>query len=244
MARSNVNAWREILAQIFVGLEATYNITPDWLINPETNRKLKLDLLYAEIGVAIRFSGLRGTQQKGRQSLDELAQQRNRDQARLDLCEAHNVSLADLNIAKSEPDEVFKILELALSRATRRLEKMTTLSETERTARRETLMNIRGRALRLSRKIRSERDLNLYYDLWRDRQYREAEATPQPAKVEPPPSLSEGVVLEHAHFGVGIVQALITGKSDDDTLVTIHFESGEEKQFMAGLLGGKVTILS
>lgn len=242
MARSNANAWREILARIFSGLQAEYNVTPNWLRNPETNRQLKLDLLYPEIGVAIRLSGLRGTQQRARPSLDEVAQQRKRDEARLDLCEAHGISLADLPITTAEPDKAFKTLELALSRATRRLAKTDALPEAEKASRKEKLMQCRSLAMGLSRRIRSERDLSLYYDLWLDRQVRESETRPERTSNEPPPKLAEGMLVEHAHFGVGLVQTLTEGKTEQDALVTIHFESGEEKQFMAGLLGGKITI--
>jgi hypothetical protein len=64
MARNMVNAWREILARIFADFAAEQNLSPEWLINPETKRPLKLDLVYPEIGLAIRFAGLRGAKQR------------------------------------------------------------------------------------------------------------------------------------------------------------------------------------
>ena len=53
-----MNAWREILARIFDGFKAQDNVSPEWLINPATRRRLKLDRLYPDAGVAIRFAGL------------------------------------------------------------------------------------------------------------------------------------------------------------------------------------------
>ena len=55
-----INGWREVLARIFDGFETEYGVTPEWLINPETNRRLKLDCLFPDIGVAVRFVGLVG----------------------------------------------------------------------------------------------------------------------------------------------------------------------------------------
>ena len=56
-----VYGWREVLARIFAGCDAKYAVTPEWLVNPDTGRRLKLDCLYPEIGVAVRFVGLEGT---------------------------------------------------------------------------------------------------------------------------------------------------------------------------------------
>ena len=78
------NAWREIFARIFEGEKVEFNITPEWLVNPATQRRLKLDLLYPELGVAVRFEGLEGKQRRRRPTLEEEAQQQVRDEARAD----------------------------------------------------------------------------------------------------------------------------------------------------------------
>ena len=62
-----MNAWREILARIFEDLPNQDNVSPDWLINPATKRRLKLDKYYPDIGIAFRFVGLTAKGQ-GRQS--------------------------------------------------------------------------------------------------------------------------------------------------------------------------------
>jgi hypothetical protein len=82
---TNTNAWREILMRVFDGFTAQYDVTPDWLVNPETKRRLKLDLLYPDIGAAIRFHGLQGRGRRQRPSLEEEQQQKVRDAARADL---------------------------------------------------------------------------------------------------------------------------------------------------------------
>ena len=70
-----VNGWREVLARIFEGFGAELNVSPEWLVNPDTNRKLKLDYLYGDINVAIRFVGLEGREQKRRKSDQEAEQE-------------------------------------------------------------------------------------------------------------------------------------------------------------------------
>ena len=57
MKQLNWVAWQEILAQVFEGFEYEKDIAPEWLTNPATGRRLKLDRLYPEIGVAVRFVG-------------------------------------------------------------------------------------------------------------------------------------------------------------------------------------------
>ena len=59
MQANALNGWREVLARIFAGFDAEYGLTPDWLVNPETHRRLKLDYFFREIAGAIeqRFGG-------------------------------------------------------------------------------------------------------------------------------------------------------------------------------------------
>ena len=43
MQANAVNGWRELLARVFTSFDAEYGLTPEWLVNPDTNRRLKLD---------------------------------------------------------------------------------------------------------------------------------------------------------------------------------------------------------
>ena len=245
MAKSNINAWREILTRIFDGLTFEQNITPAWLVNPVTKRQLKLDLFYPQIGLAVRFSGLRGNQQRGGQSLAEKAQQRARDAARDQVTEKHGVSLALLDVAQGEPHDLFDTLEQALSRATRRLREDETIAADKKGAGLDRLQQARSKAWAFRRKIKSEKDLALYLDLWRDRQFREAETvkpTSPPQAAPPLLSLAAGMAVEHSHFGPGIIQSITPGPNDAEALITIRFETAEERTFMAGLLAGKLMI--
>jgi hypothetical protein len=235
----NINAWREILARIFEDFEVQYNVSPAWLINPETNRPLKLNLLYPEIGVAIRILGLRGREQKAPTSLTEELQQKQRERARHDLCEAHGFSLANVDLRAEKPQDVFIELEMALSKANLRTQKGSDLSETQSSNLSERISQARSRLSDLNRKIKNNQALNPYYDLWLDREF----AATQPDSTAPPATkltLSEGMIIEHVHFGIGEIESV--KPSGDDQIVTINFGDEGERQFMASLLSDKLAL--
>ena len=87
-----MNAWREILARIFEGFTEQDNVSPAWLINPATKRRLKLDKYFPEATIAIRFIGLTAKGQ-GRQSDWEVQETEQRDQTRVELCRINGVQL-------------------------------------------------------------------------------------------------------------------------------------------------------
>ncbi len=91
-----MNAWREVLSRIFEEFTAQDNISPDWLINPATRRRSKLDRYYPDAGVAIRFTGLTAKGQ-GRQSDRDALETEQRDQTRVELCRMNGVQLAIIN---------------------------------------------------------------------------------------------------------------------------------------------------
>ena len=54
-----ISAWREILARIFTGFDEQDNVSPAWLVNPATNRRLKLDRYGGGYGAGPRAQALR-----------------------------------------------------------------------------------------------------------------------------------------------------------------------------------------
>lgn len=235
----HVQAWREILARIFEGFTEQVNYSPAWLINPETNRPLKLNLFYPEIGVGIRLLGLRSRQQKSRLSLEEELQLKQREQARYDVCEAHGVSLANVDMNAEEPKSVFIELEMALSRANLRLKATDSRPPSQRETLSQQLSQARSRAATLKGKIRTHQALNPYYDLWLDREF-QSNTPAAPAPTAPSLSLKPGMLVEHLHFGLGIVHSL--SPSGQDSLVSIDFEDDTRRTFMLSLLGDKLIL--
>ena len=224
------NAWREILARIFENVETKHNVSPEWLINPATNRRLKLDLYYPEINVALRLEGLQAKQRRQRLSLKEEEQERIRLQARAEVCRAHNIELVVINMGDS-PKDVFRALDTALGYVRQR-------AESGKLA--QKISQVRATAADLSRRINSDRDLSLYADLWQDRQYQVlqpdlAEATVTAGRAV---SFAEGMEVEHSVFGPGIVVAVTP--SNNDTILTVDFVNAGQKTLAASLVADKL----
>ncbi|MFZ2360484.1 MAG: hypothetical protein WA040_14175, partial [Anaerolineae bacterium] len=116
----NIMAWREILARTMQGFAAETDVSPAWLVNPATNRRLKLDLLYPEVGLAVRFVGLTAKGQP-KQSDWELQEEAQRDQTREELCRQHGVELFLLDPDHPHPGEQLQRLRGILSRLSRTL---------------------------------------------------------------------------------------------------------------------------
>lgn len=228
------NGWREVFARVFEGVESQFNVTPDWLVNPATRRRLKLDMLYPDIGVAVRFEGLSGKDLRGkrghrRPSLEEEAQQRARDDARVNVSQEHGIQLIIVNMATGKPQAVFRQIDAALGRIRQRAKKASHLPQ----------INVaRATAAGLARTINTSNDLDLYADLWADRQYRISEPATAPSSTGPAIAYVVGMAVEHTIFGPGIVQA--TTRSNGDTLVTVKFDTAGEKTLAASLVGDKL----
>jgi hypothetical protein len=233
----NTNAWREILMRVFDGLTAKYDVTPDWLVNPETNRRLKLDVLYPEIGTAIRFHGLQGRERRQRPSLEEEQQQKVRDATRADLCEAHGISLVSIDVVAGEPKAILRELAMALSNTSRRLAK-SDLPASRKGVLIEQVSQARSRLDDIARRVRRREDLKLYNELWQDRQYT--------VMLQPEPNSSNGKTLNytpgmavrHTAYGDGVVQDVRL--DGEDNLITVRFSDGTDKIFAASLVADKL----
>lgn len=233
----NANAWREILMRVFNGFSVQYEVTPEWLVNPETKRRLKLDMLYPEIGVAIRFHGLQGRERRQRPSLKEEQQQKTRDAIRADLCEANNITLVNVDVAGGEPRAIVRELSRALSNSSRRLAK-SNLPPTEKGSLIEQVSQARSRLDDIARRVRRTRDLKLYAELWQDRQYAEIPSAEPPSPNGRALAYRPGMDVRHATFGEGVVQAI--QPDGDDNLVTVRFGDGAQKTFVASLVIDKL----
>jgi hypothetical protein len=230
------NAWREIFARIFEKIEVKNSVFPEWLVNPATNRRLKLDLLYPEIGVAVRLEGAEGKQRRQRPSLEEEEQQRVRFQARADVCRAHGLEWIVVDVG-DPPRIVFRAIDEALSRAGQRAKNAEQAKNAEML---EKISQARAVAADLSRRIKHGRDLNLYADLWEDRLYQIPEPKPAdtPAAVGQAIAYVEGMEVEHAVFGPGVILAVTA--SADDTLLSVDFVNAGQKTLAARLVADKL----
>jgi hypothetical protein len=223
------NAWREILTRIFDGLEVNFNVSPEWLVNPATNRRLKLDMLYPQIGLAVRLEGLQGKQRRQRPTLAEEEQKRIRDEARLRVCRAHGIELIIVDVNDDNPKHTFRNIDLSLSRVAERVTDDELVSK---------ISQARATAASLARRITDLHDLKLYAELWEDRQYQIPEPTPAPVPSKNGPSFTVGMEVEHTTFGLGVITAVTP--SGDDLLLTVDFVAAGQKTLMASLVGEKL----
>ncbi len=242
----NVNAWREILARIFATFTEQDNVSPDWLVNPATRRRLKLDKFYPEASIAVRFVGILAKGQ-GRQSDWELQESEQRDQTRMELCRLNGVQLLLIDPAEETPKQLDNLVR-TLSRASRMLAQshhpprhkqqwMPALNTA-----RETALALRSRIAKDAAQM-----MNNLAESWLDR---EAALVHQRPAAEPrPPQISsaDGAIyrmdqrVRHERFGEGIITGL--SQNDDDTTVTILFDAAQERTFLLSLVHDKLTPL-
>jgi len=237
----NLMAWREILTRIFEGFERQEDVSPSWLVNPGTGRRLKLDILYPEIGIAVRFVGLRG---KGRRAPSdwELLEEEHRDRVREELCRLHGVALVRIPVVSDQPGEPLRALSTELGRALRRISQ----ERRRRAERRQLTMKLteaRRRCEEIIRRVRRPEDLTLYAELWRDREA----AVVAALKAEPErprrrrrrtPRYAAGMHVTHTTFGPGEVVAV--SADGDDARIVVRFTSGDERTFLASLVADKL----
>jgi hypothetical protein len=231
------NAWREVLARVFDGFEMVENIAPEWLVNPATNRRLKLDLFYPQARVAVRFRGLPIRQRRQRPSEEEVRAQETRDDARTDICRAQGISLVNIDAVDADPRLVLGDLRMALARAARQVVQGE-LAAAEKTALTRKIAKAQAQLESIARNIRRPEDMAIYAELWEDRLY--AGAGPE---VREPGTVSVhryqvGMSVRHTTFGEGKVLAV--EPNTNDTFVVVRFADGVERKFAASLVEDKL----
>jgi hypothetical protein len=229
-----INGWREILARVFEGFETQYGLAPEWLINPNTRRRLKLDYFFPEISVAVRFIGLEATGRRQRKSDEEVEAEAQREEARSAVCREHGVILVSIEL-DGEPRAGIRGLETGLARASSLFAR-----SQQSQARKQQLMprisEARRRAGEFTTRLTVPERLNLYAEMWRDREASLAAEAPKeviPIAYRP---FEPGMEVLHERFGYGRVMAV--EPEDSDVRVTVSFDDLTERVFYASLVGG------
>jgi hypothetical protein len=243
----SISAWREILARTFAGYKEQDNVSPDWLVNPATNRKLKLDKFYPEAAIAIRFIGLTAKGQ-GRQSDWEVLETEQRDQTRTELCNRNGVQLATIDPNEDIVKQMDALLSI-LARASRMLAQGSQ-PDSFKMQWMPALAAARDRAEKLRSALVKDPEQMIanLADAWREREAGGAldlsrSSTPNGPRPANNGSLanmvlSTGQRVRHLKFGDGVVTR-IDGSGESAT-VAILFDAAEERTFMAGLLYDKL----
>ena len=238
-----INAWREILARIFEGFVEQDNVSPPWLINPATRRRLKLDKYYPEAGIAIRFIGLTAKGQ-GRQSDWEAVETENRDETRSELCRQNGVQLVLIHPADDARKQLDQLLQ-ALTRASRVMaQSQSSMQHKQKWM--PALHEARGRGAKLHSNLSKNPDqvMATWAERWRDR---EAGIVNQlQAPLPEPPRRSKRVVhyivgqrVEHERFGLGTVTQMSDGGN-----ISINFDGSQERTFAVELVQDKLKVMA
>jgi hypothetical protein len=231
-----IGAWREILARVFEGFQARDEYSPDWLINPKTGRRLKLDRYYAELGIAFRFVGLKG-QQNYRLSDEEAQQETDRNAARDELCRQQGVALVQIDPDDPEPWLIVGRIRSALSRTARHLAQSATVDGRLKRDLAQRLARAQKTCDEIQAQVRKPDGLKLFADLGQDRMYAPSgvasAALPKAGRRYMP-----GMVVEHLTFGRGVVQE-VRPAAGDETVVVL-FDDGTERKFLASLCRDKL----
>ncbi|MDM8532942.1 hypothetical protein QUF63_17395 [Anaerolineales bacterium HSG25] len=221
------NAWREIFTRTFEQWQTQTNVYPEWLVNPDTNRRLKLDFLCLTIGMAVRFEGVQRKGQKvARLSLEEEDLKRDRDQARIDQCQKQGFDLLLVDVSTDEIKPVFRQLDMMLSLLGQRLTGPNIKAE---------IKQARATSAGMGRRVKINSDLKMYADLWQDRQYQIPTAEVKPEQTT---TFTAGMDVEHTVFGLGTVVS--AEESGGDIVLAIDFLDVGRKTLAASFVVDKL----
>ncbi len=236
--------WREVLDYILEGFEVQENVSPPWLVNPHTGRRLKFDLFYPRIQLAIRFRGVAPTARRRRVSDQEVEADALRDEVRRALAREHDIAFVALRVISEDPRQELDRLHTALSTVTRRVVH-SSLPQDQKIALVDAVRAARKRLLEVRERLRRPEDLVVYADRRRDREtvaLREArrEATSRPVTVQR--VYQVGMRVRHIRYGEGMVVA-VAATEDGDYEVTVDFPTAGERKFLASLVGDKLEVI-
>lgn len=240
-----LNGWREMLARILKEFTAQENVSPEWLVNPATKRRLKLDLFYPEANLAFRFIGLTAKGQ-GRQSDLEVLEEEQRDQTRQELCRQKGVQLLLVDPLEDPVKQMDHLIRL-LSRANR------LMAQGDRPVEEKMLWQPRlSSAVSQAEELRTrvarnpEQMLANLAESWRDRDLDGGQGLPPeplPIPVDAVaalPPLAVGQRVHHVKFGDGVITAL--NGSGIEATVAILFDGEQARTFLLALVADKLRV--
>jgi hypothetical protein len=220
------SAWLEIIEQILGGFHAVDNATPDWLVDEETGRRLKVDKLYPELGIAVRFKGSLSAPRSADLDEMDLMEDAARDEIRARLCREAGIALVVIDADSDAPGRALARMHVALSAATRRIAQRRVVQE----AKSSLLPRIAsGKATcrRVMNAVSSPEDLLPFAKAWEDRQFGGGDSGAL-ANCQP------GMAVSHSEHGKGLVLRVVPGKEKDDAEIVVQFSDGSLHTFSPG----------
>jgi hypothetical protein len=157
------SAWQEIVERVLGRFHVVENATPDWLVDAETGRRFKVDRLYPELGVAIRFKADAPVE-------GEPAEEAGHDEVRARLCQEAGIALVTIDADGAAPDLSLDELRRALSAATRRLAQQPVAQDAKRTLL-PRVAEAKAACQEIMAQVSGPEDLLSFAQAWEDRQF-------------------------------------------------------------------------
>jgi hypothetical protein len=217
------SAWLEIIEQTLGQFHAVDNATPDWLVDADTDRRLKVDKLYPELGIAIRFKGSVTKPQSAVLDAMDLMDERNRDETRIRLCHQAGIALLMIDTDSDNPGDMLAEMHSALSAAARRIAQ-------RRVARKAKLSllpriaSAKAVCQQLLNTVSTPEDLLPLAEAWERRQFRQ-ENKGSAANYE------QGMKVNHSDYGQGLILRVAPEGEESDAEIVVQFSDGSIHTF-------------
>lgn len=228
------NAWLEIVEQILGEFHTVENATPDWLLDSETGRRFKVDKLYPELGIAIRFKGSLGVPRAATLDEMDLMEEAGRDEMRAHLCRQAHIALVVIDADSDAPGGALVEIRTALSAAARRIAQRAVAQE----AKLELLPRIASAKMTCQQildAMSSPQDLLSFAKAWEDRQFG-GEEKGVPVSYQP------GMAVGHSEYGKGLVLRVVPGREKDETEIVVQFSDGSTHAFSPAQAGRELRV--
>ncbi len=232
-------AWREILAEVMEGFVAHQNVSPAWLVNPHTGRRLQLDVLFPDVGLALHFVGAQPAARRRRVSDQEEEEAAAREEIRRRICRQHGVVLVTIDLRATDPRRELDKLHVGLSAVARKMARAS-LSHEQKVSYMDAIAAARRRLQAIRERVRNPEDLLVFADKWRDREtvaLRRARTHEQPSTPSPR-SYEVGMRVVHPHFGEGVIVDVRAERGE--VYLEVDFVTGGKRTLMARLVADKL----
>jgi len=217
------SAWLEIIEQILGEFHAVDNATPDWLVDADTGRRLKVDKLYPELGMAIRFKGSISAPQSAALDEIDLMDAIARDEIRARLCHQAGIALVVINADSDAPDKPLADMHIALSAAARRIAQRRVAQEAKLSLL-PRIASARAACQQLLGVVSAPQDLLPFAKAWEDRQFGQEDSG---ASV----SYEQGMTVRHSAHGKGLVLHVVPKGEESDAQIVVQFSDGSIHTF-------------
>lgn len=217
------SAWLEIIEQMLGGFHAVDNATPDWLVDAETGRRLKVDKLYPELGIAIRFKGSIAVPKSAALDEMDLMEEAARDETRARLCRQASIALVVIDADSDAPGEALAEIRVSLNAASRRIAQRRVAREVKLSLL-PRIASVRAVCARILDVVSTPEALLPFAKAWEDRQF-------GPEEAEGTVDYQPGMSVRHAEYGKGLVLRVVPGEGKDAAEIVVQFADGSMHTF-------------